>query len=605
METPSRAFLRSWQALSLAFCTFLLGAFVARAWLLQDLAGQFMNCRLCILPGVVKADAPFLTVLAWIFLIALARATIWWSLPLRALAVAGLLIYLADLTVMSQFFTRLTVPDLRIYLAQPEIVLRHLTAFSLHQLIVGILILVSLATLTFRRLATRPSRRHLQIWTISILVLISLNEFAIPAPNLVHEWAIRNVLLVNQSSGVSRDYSDDTRQRQHEIAMAAAQNQRCREGRHRRDTIVILILESWSTYHSAYWSGFNDWTPRLDELAKTGLNFSRFHAGGPNTNEGLIAILTGRDFSLPISRPHEVQPFETAWGLIETLPRQIGKQGYHTAFLTSANLAFTRKGEWLRDIGFEYVEGHEYSGYAGIPRHHFDSVPDARLLRRARDYIAQSRDNQRPLFLVIETVSSHHPFVHPDTRERSEEAVFRYVDASAATFIDDLRAGGFFDDGVLIVTSDHRAMTILPAREQHAFGRSAASLIPMFILTGAATGERIDDLFHQADIMPTLLAHVSAEICHEGPARDLLAPLLHPGLTEPRCVFHARGDRRDQVDVLCEDGSGTVRVNGDASQFIQVEGIEPPAQDALLDAIARERIRASAGLNPSSTSRSH
>jgi lipoteichoic acid synthase len=569
------------------FIGLLLGSLFARLFVLQELALVYLNCRWCIVASVINADIPLLGVLAWLFIIGLMTAHRIFSITLRSLVMMGVLFYVADVVVMSQFVVRLSISDFVTYLAQPFVIWRHLSTFSTLQIFIASMILLASVALTIHKPNGLISRRTLGGWTVSLVGLALINPLVFPAPTLVHDWAIRNVFMANQPTGVSRDYGASTRERIMKDHLADTENTKCRTGHNRKGNIVVLVIESWSAYHSAYWSGLNDWTPRLDEIARKSLSFRNFHSGGPNTMEGLMALFTGRDFALPIAKPIPAAPFETAWGLSISLPRLLKSEGYHTAFLTSGNLAFTRTGEWLKNIGFDYVEGHEYIGYKGIERHQFESVADDVLYNRVIKYIGEV-GIESPLFLVVETVSSHHPFVHPYTKERSEEAVFRYVDGAAVDFIEELESHHFFQEGILVVLSDHRAMTILPQVESRLFGRGAASHIPAFIVSGEVGGQQVDRIFHQADLMPTLIAHVSDKYCFTGPVRDMLAVED----TEPRCVFHARGDRRDHINVLCADGSGTVKVDGDDSRFVNSENLSLEAQRLMLNKIAWQRINA-------------
>lgn len=585
---PSRRYIRPSANATLGiFLGLLLGSLFARLFILQELASAYLNCRWCIVTSVINADIPFLGVLTWLFIIGLMTANRIYSITLRVLVMMGVLFYVADVAVMSQFVVRLAISDFFTYLAQPLVIWRHLSTFSPLQLCIATMILLASVVLAAHEPSGIISRRALGGWTVSLVGLALINPLVFPAPTLVHDWAIRNVFMSNQPTGVHRDYGRDTRERVMKAHLADTEHPKCRMGRNRKGNIVILVVESWSAYHSAYWSGLNDWTPKLDEIAHKSLSFMQFHSGGPNTMEGLMALFTGRDFALPLAKSNPAAPFETAWGLSSSLPRILKSEGYYTAFLTSGNLAFTRTGEWLEDIGFDHVEGHEYIGYKGIARHHFESVADDVLYNRVLEYIGEV-GSESALFLVVETVSSHHPFVHPYTKERSEEAVFRYIDDAAADFIGELESRRFFQGGILVVLSDHRAMTILPRVESRLLGRGAASHIPAFIVSGEARGQQVDRIFHQADLMQTLLAHVSDKYCFTGPARDMLAVED----TEPRCVFHARGDRRDHLDVLCSEGSGTVKVAGDESRFVNSENLSPETQRLMLDKIAWQRINA-------------
>src|SRR5690606_13885090 len=137
----------------------------------------------------------------------------------------------------------------------------------------------------------------------------------------VHEWAVKNILATNWPNGVSKEYSQSTLERLNNLSSV----QECSIGRAIRSNVVVLILESWSTYHSRRWLGSNDWTPRLDALASQGIWFNELYAGGFNTNEGLVSLLTGRDIVLPTRPPYQMEAFEGAWNAHGALPGQLTK----------------------------------------------------------------------------------------------------------------------------------------------------------------------------------------------------------------------------------------------------------------------------------------
>src|SRR5690606_37087644 len=217
---------------------------------------------------------------------------------------------------------------------------------------------------------------------------------------------LRNVIASNLNTGVAVPYSEAYKQAL--LAAAAGRPQQCVAGAARRPDIVLLVLESWSAYQSAQWGGMQDWTPRLDSLARENAWYANFHAGGYTTNEGLMAIFAGLEFLAPVKSYFSIMQFETAWETPSSIPRALEEQGaYHTAFLTSGNLGFTRKGDWLRSIGFDYAEGHDYPGYEGLDRLHFDAPADEFLYARSLDYLREQADATQPVFLAIENVSSH------------------------------------------------------------------------------------------------------------------------------------------------------------------------------------------------------
>ena len=569
----------------LTFSLLLLLALIGRLWVLQRMSDAVLGCRWCSIPRALSADLPLLALFGAVFCFSYLIPRRWWSLPWRGLAITGVIVYLVDIFVTAQFATRLSLSDVRIYLGQPEVVWDLVGAQPWWQ---SLLAVGGVIVLAFT-LWPKPAFRRSPV-AVSVIALLwastALLGWMIPSPSYVHDWALRNVITANLDNGISSPYSVATLDRLQEVADALPYS--CRQGDATRENIVVLIVESWSTYHSSLWSGLNDWTPKLDQLARDNIHFTRFHAGGFTTNDGLTSLLTGRQITLPVTPPSQAQPFETRWNLENTLPRALAEYGYRSRFITSGNLSFTRKGDWLQSIGFNGMEGHDHASYDGIPRQHFDSVPDDVLYARARKAIRELEKKPKPYFTVIETVSSHHPFIHPYTGEQEEEAVMRFVDQSAADFITDLKTDDFFVNGMLIVVSDHRAMTFVSRNETKLFGRSAASHIPAFIMTGDSTADTRDDLFHQADLPTTLLSRVAKRACASEWRRDMLAE--NP--TSPCCILHARGDHRDRIDVFCTNGEGTVRIDGDESRFLESDGLSRTQRRALLDRIAIQRLPA-------------
>src|SRR5690606_1618281 len=112
-------------------------------------------------------------------------------------------------------------------------------------------------------------------------------------------------------TGVAEPYSETYRQQL--LSAAADRPQLCRPGSARRPDIVLLVLESWSPLQSRLWSGIENWTPRLDALARDHAWFTRLHAGGFTTNEGLMSIFAGLEFLSPAKPYFSIGPFETGW----------------------------------------------------------------------------------------------------------------------------------------------------------------------------------------------------------------------------------------------------------------------------------------------------
>ena len=567
------------------FLAGILGGFFYRAAYIDRYFGFGANCNNCFTYSIFVHDTIYLSSLFLIFLSSFYFRKFIFYIPLRISALFGLLVYLSDVVTMEQFHTRLKVGDVKIYGDQVSLVWRHITNTGLISDNLWILASLFIAIIVVIFLPPRPVKNFRSTLPLLLLPVVGIASGMILKPvSYVNDWALENVIEANLKPGVAQSYSAE------KISQLIDGQENiekwCRAGQNGKKNIVLLILESWSPYQSKYWSGINDWTPKLDLLARENTAITQMHAGGFSTNEGLISLLAGLEYISPVKQFFDLKPFETAWGITNTVPKVLNNNGYHTAFLTSGNLSFSRMSVWLKETGFEYVEGHDYPGYTGQKRLHFDAVPDDVLYQRAAKYIKDKQNKEKPSFVVVENVSTHHPFIHPYSKEQSAEAVFHYMDDTVNAFYQQLKYQDFFDNGMMIIVTDHRAMLPISREEKKLFGRAAASRVPAILINTPTQSGEISMLTHQSDLLPTLASYSGEQICGTGPYHNL----FDAENSDQHCVFHARGDDRDHIDVFCPRGSGTIVLDGDDTHFLSIDGLSDEDSKVLLDKVNRYRI---------------
>lgn len=364
-------------------------------------------------------------------------------------------------------------------------------------------------------------------------------------------------------------------------------------GAARRPDIVLLVLESWSPYHSRLFGGAKDWSPRLDGLAARHARFTRFFANGYMTEEGLVACLTGH-WPLPPAgvarKSADLLFFAGSHGEDQCpppLPAALRDAGYQTAFLTPGTLSFSRKNRWLPSIGFGLCEGNTAALYRGWPVTVMDGPGDAALYARAEQWMAQ-RDPGAPLFLTLESTSGHLPWTHPEGGPHDEEGVMRYADARAAEFLSGIESSGFLENGLVIVVSDHRALT--PHRPDEApLGHEARSRVPMFVMGGGLPpGLVVDAPFQQIDIPNSLRWLVSRG---PFPASPWAGNFLRSPMLPPRAIAHHHNHDRGLLDVFVPGPAGLSHslysMDGDRSGFLC--GPAGPELGMEIDALRLER----------------
>lgn len=190
--------------------------------------------------------------------------------------------------------------------------------------------------------------------------------------------------------------------------------------------------------------------------------------------------------------------YESYTGVVAPLASFFTDLGYATHFVSTASLDFLNQREFLKNVGFEhFVE----TGFDAWKRYTFGAAPDEALYAKTVELV---KDQTSPYFVALQTISSHTPYYTP--YGTTAEDMYRYVDESFAAFYEQLRKIGFFEDGILLVVSDHRKITPLETEEFEQWGPSAASKIMAFMLGSGIQAKVINDqLYQQTDVFYSLL----------------------------------------------------------------------------------------------------
>jgi len=553
--------------------------FYLRAKLVDSVIGTGFGLDGAYNKAVLNADAPLFALMGLLVLGSWFIKSYTASVVLRLVVLGLLMFYIADMIVFEKFGIRIFLASVQLYGANTVPVWEQLQEFLGGRWIA----LVKLLLLgVFAIALLLPPKKP---WMISILFCSALTLSATVIAvmpwkvNYVNSWLVQNYISANIFVPEARVYSKAYVQ-----TVRSTQARQCQAGLSRRPNVIILIVESLASYQSQAFGGVHDWTPGLDAIASEAIIYRNMHANGFATNEGLIGILGGVRLFSPFNHMFRVVvPFQTAWGLEQTVPGVFDDAGYHTAFLTNGPLGFSKKGEWMRDIGFQEIEGNEHPFYRNWPKVQFQGAADEALYARSLDWIT-ARPPAQSWMLTMLTISTHQPFLDPETLKPNLEKVFRYADAEAASFIRALQKSEFFENGILLVMGDHRSMTPVSKEEEEIYGPAALSRIQFFMLDRASGGEH-NGVFQQSDLLPSFRYLLNETYCHDGQMANVFVP-DSPG----RCAFHVRGSRPSLVDVFCPGAYGLVELDGDSTRFIENEGISTRKQSDILKMIARERL---------------
>lgn len=269
---------------------------------------------------------------------------------------------------------------------------------------------------------------------------------------------------------------------------------------HAPRNVVMITVESLSAQFLGSFGNGQNLTPRLDELARDGLLFTRLYATGTRTVRGLEATSLGTP-PIPgqsivrrpgnenlatlgeILRPQGVQPFffYGGYGYFDNMNAYFAGNAYRVVDRTDIPKSA---------IGFENVWG----------------VGDEFLFDHVTQQLDQEHAKGSRFFAHVMTTSNHRPYTYPEGRidipsPGGRDGGVKYTDYSIGHFIDQARKKPWFKDTLFVIVADHCASaagkTKLPVPGYH---------IPMIMYAPALLKPgRYEQLVSQIDVPPTVL----------------------------------------------------------------------------------------------------
>lgn len=285
-----------------------------------------------------------------------------------------------------------------------------------------------------------------------------------------------------------------------------------------RPNVIIIVLESFSSYLIGPTGGDTLVTPNFNRFIKEGVFFSEFYASGTRTDKAMPAILNGYPAQPAQSIIKEPKKSQSLPSLVKILI----ENGYTSSFWYGGEINFANFNSFVIGSGFHDI----------ITKNNFDpvnynskwGVHDHILFKTLQDSMKSVRE---PFLDVVLTLSSHEPFDVPmdpvfkgkDDMTKYRNSVF-YADKSLGDFIDWAKEREWWKNTLVVLVADHgaRVSEDILNYEQKIFK------IPMLWIGGAVTerGIVINKLGSQVDIPVTILNQIG--ITNNFPfAKDLLS----------------------------------------------------------------------------------
>jgi|GEM_PF-753056 len=505
------------------------------------------------------------------------------SITLRVLALFTYIIYLSDFLVLKFFATHLTINDFIKFMDYIPTYINQELEFNFLIFILLFSALIIVVMFLIKNFSINSKKIH--FFTIASLIFLFIVNLYASNGSYIHSWIYKNVVEYNiEIQSQSKDYTDDfVKNFQYEEQAIYKKSIKSQKN------IIILMVESLSSYQSQLFSGVKNWTPNIDKIAKDNIYFTNFYANGFVTEDAEIAMLTG---IFPIYAPNIFSngggvSFKGFYNITNSLPFKLKKKGYKTEFITSSDLNFSNTGEWTKSIGFDYIEGSEHEDYIGLHRYHFNAPEDKYLYKRVLSRIEENQEN--PFFIFIKTVSSHVPFINPQNNNRSEEETIKYVDNEVGNFYNNLKKNDFFKNGILIIVGDHHPTMPVKKETIDRFGiYKAPAMVPMIVSYGDSIKKHIKESFQQTDIYHTLDSSIEGRISTSnwiGNFNNISSTIASS------YIIHKRADRRGVISVFNKKFEANVLLDGDNTNILDDNSyISDNIKNQIIDKINHLRI---------------
>lgn len=526
---------------------------------------------------------------------------------LKSVILLVLCAYAVDVLVFKYLSNRINIDDVLTYGKEVPVIFEMIktvitTKFGILSLLLVMLLIVNAPVFVFAApdLIGDESVKSGPKKIFIILGLIVVSYVSAVSSNVNNNGGLIRVKTGNLfyavfSSSYKNNYSNDFIKKYEKIKPIIEATKICVTGRSENRNVILVIVESLSSYQSLLLSNIFDYTPGLDAIAENNVYFKNFHANGFTTVGGYMALLNGL---LPIPKTSNVHTSARGgWVALtgyernpfsSSLPSIFNENGYKTIFLANSDLSFAGAYNWLKAIGFNEVEDASSEVYLGQPRFLFNAPSDSALFDYALSKVKKEKDKY---LLVLSSISTHRPYIDVTTgRATTEKISFRQLDKTLSAFVSKLQDVDYFENGILIITGDHRAMRPPISKEAELYGEASADRIPLIIIDNESNLPRIvSDHFQQVDLFESLKAFASSgQVCRVKLFGEFFNSSAGP--SPPSCIFFSRGDNRNIVTVKCDNKTADIILDGDNTRLLN--GAMPNEQ-SILELINALRISVS------------
>lgn len=353
--------------------------------------------------------------------------------------------------------------------------------------------------------------------------------------------------------------------------------------------VVVVLMESFSAQRVGVFGNPLNITPNFDALSGEGLLFNHIFSNGTHTHQGMFAT-----FGCFPNLPHYEYLMQQPEGShhFSGLPKVLSARDYDNVFVYNGDFAWDNQGGFFRAQGLQHFVGrHDFVN----PRFSDPTwgVSDEDMYDRAFEEIVKLKQNGRPFYAMLQTLSNHTPYALPDPLpvqevmvdgvEQEHLTAMRYADYALGQFFKKIKAQGGFDDTLFVLVGDH------------GFGGSTQVTdmdLIRFHVPLLVWGKDIQQRFgklrtvvgSQVDVVPTIMGLIGGSYTQHCWGRDLLALAPDdPGIA----VIKPSGS--EQIVALVQGDYLLTQLPGSPSHLTRF-GLQPLSESEISDPGRQQRM---------------
>jgi len=301
--------------------------------------------------------------------------------------------------------------------------------------------------------------------------------------------------------------------------------------------IVVVILESFSSYKTGVFGNSLDPTPNIDTLANNGIYFENFYTPSTGTARSVWAAIT----SIPDVETNRTSTRNPLIVNQKTLVNEF--KGYEKLYFIGGSASWGNI-RGLLSSNIPDLKLYEEGSYIA-PRMDVWGISDLHLFEEANSVL---KTQDQPFFAIVQTSGNHRPYNIPDDnrdfikkkiskkyakgngfQSSDEYNAFRFMDHSVGFFMQQAKKEKYFDNTIFVFFGDHgvsgdgKHMTAAQ-RQLHL----NAQQVPLILYAPKLLkSKKYTFAASEVDVLPTLASLAGFSYANTTLGSDLLDPKIN------------------------------------------------------------------------------